>query len=85
MNISTLLVQGMTTAKELESTIVQLGDLALVVLGVHHFLSRLQELQQLATHRRSISVNESCWEDLMLMLHFLDIAKQGNGMNLIAF
>ncbi len=49
--INKLLVDGSSTAKEIESTIGRLGHLALVVLGVHHFLSRLRELQQLATCR----------------------------------
>jgi hypothetical protein len=50
-NINKLLVEGSSTAKELESTIGRLGHLALVVPGIHHFLSRLRELQQLATRR----------------------------------
>ncbi len=75
----------MTTAKELESTIGQLGHLALVVPGVHHFLSRLPELQQRATHRHSIQISDISQDDLTLMLCFLDIAKNGIDMNLIAF
>ncbi len=84
-NINKLLVEGSSTAKELESTIGQLGHLALVVPGVHHFLSSLRELQELATRRRSIRISEDCHEDLLLMLHFLGIAKQGIDMNLVAF
>jgi hypothetical protein len=53
-NINKLIAKRTTTAKELESTIGQLGHLAPVVPGVHQFFSCLQELQQLATHRRSI-------------------------------
>jgi hypothetical protein len=74
-NENKLIAEGMTTAKELESTIGQLGHLVLVVPGVHHILSRLQELQQLATPRRSIQISDVCWDDLTLMLHFLDISK----------
>jgi hypothetical protein len=85
MNINKLLVEGLSTAKELESTIGWLGHLALVVPGVHHFLSRLRELQQLATHRRSIRISKDCHEDLLLVLRFLGIAKQGIDMNLVAF
>jgi hypothetical protein len=59
-NVSKLITKGTTTAKELESTIGQLGHLALVVPGVHHFLSRLRELQQWATHRRSIQISDIC-------------------------
>ena len=81
----TIAQQQTTMAKALESTIGRLGHLALVVPGVHHFLSRLRELQHMATHRQSIQINEPCQADLRLMLHFLDIAKKGISMNLIAF
>jgi hypothetical protein len=84
-NINKLIADGTSTAKELESTIGRLGHLALVVPGVHHFLSHLRELQQLATHRHLIRINKTCWDDLTLMLRFLDIAKNGIDMNLIAF
>ncbi len=83
--INKLLVEGSSTAKELESTIGRLGHLALVVPGVHHFLSRLRELQQLATRRRKIRLSDDCREDLLLMLRFLEIARQGIDMNLVAF
>ncbi len=63
-DVSQLLDDGTTTAKALESTIGCLGHLALVVPGVHHFLSRLQELQHMATHRQSIRINEPCQADL---------------------
>ena len=69
----------------LESTISQLGHLALVVPGVHNFLSRLRDLQQMATHRCSIKINKTCRNDLILMLNFLEITKWGINMNLIAF
>jgi hypothetical protein len=84
-NINKLLIKGSSTTKELESTIFLLGHLALVVPGVHHFLSHLCELQQLAIHCRLISISKDCQEDLLLMLHFLNIAKQGINMNLVAF
>ena len=84
-DVSQLLDNRITTAKALESTIGRLGHLALAVPGVHHFLSRLRELQRMATHRRSIQINEHCQADLRLMLQFLDIAKKGINMNLIAF
>ncbi len=83
--INKLLVEGSSTAKELESTIGRLGHLALDVPGVHHFLSRLRELQQLATRCRSIRLSDDCREDLLLMLWFLEIARQGINMNLVTF
>ncbi len=83
-DVSQLLDDRTTTAKALKSTIGRLGHLTLVVPGVHHFLSRLRELQRMATHGRSIQINEPCQADLRLMLQFLDIAKKGIDMNLIA-
>jgi hypothetical protein len=57
----------------------------LVVPGVHHFLSHLRELQQLATRRRKIRLSNDCRKDLLLVLRFLGIARQGINMNLVAF
>ena len=85
MNVSQLLLNETTTAKELESIIGRLGHLSLVVPGVHNFLSRLRDLQQMAAHRRSINISKTCRTDLTLMLRFLEIAKQGIDMNLIVF
>ena len=76
-DVNHLLAAGTTTAKDLESTIGQLGHLALFVPGAYHFLSRLHKLQQLASHRRSIRISDNCRDDLLLMLRFLDIAKKG--------
>jgi hypothetical protein len=84
-DVNTLLDQGTTTAKKLKLMIGQLGHLALVIPGVHHFLSHLRELQQLATHRRLIHINEPCQEDLKLIFCFLDVAKDGINMNLLVF
>jgi hypothetical protein len=83
--ISQLLIKGLTASKVLKLTISQLGHLALVVLGIHHFLSHLLELQQLATHRCLLCISETCCNDLLLMLCFLNNAKEGIDMNLVAF
>ncbi len=83
--ISQMLVKGSTTAKQLKSMIGQLGHLALVMPGFHHFLSRLRKLQQLATHRCLLRICETCQDNLLLMLCFLDIAKKGIDMNLVVF
>ena len=83
-NVNQLLTTGMTTTKELGSTIGRLGHLALVVLGLYHFLSRLCKLQRLATHCCSIRISDICKNDLLLILCFLSIAKKGINMNIIA-
>jgi hypothetical protein len=85
MDVNQLLAAGKTTTKELESTIGCLGHLILAVPGIYHFLSRLRELQLLATRCHSIRISDICRNDLLLMLQFLDIAKKGIDMNLIAF
>ena len=82
-NVSQLLLNGTTTAKELKSTIGSFGHLTLVVQGVHKFLSCLCDLQQIATHQRSINISETFRNDLILMICFLEIAKQDIDMNLI--
>jgi hypothetical protein len=84
-NISQLLLNGTTTAKELKSTIGCLGHLTLVVPGVHNFLSRLRDLQQMGTHRPSIKISKTCRNNLILMICFLEISKRVIDMNLIAF
>jgi hypothetical protein len=83
--ISQLLVKGSTTTKELKSTISQLGHLALVMPGVHRFLSHLRELQQLATHHCLLCISKTCCDDLLLMLCFSNIAKKDIATNLVAF
>ena len=85
MDVNHLLAAGTPTAKELESTIGQLGHLALVVPGIYHILSHLRKLQQLATHCCLIRISSNGRDDLLFMLQFLDIAKKGIDMNLIAF
>ena len=84
-NISQLLLNETTTAKELESTIGCMGHLALIMPGVHNFHSCLRNLQQMATHCCSINISKTCRNNLILMLSFLEIAKWGIYMNLIAF
>jgi hypothetical protein len=84
-NINQLFSNETTTAKELESTIGHLGHLALVVPGVHNFLSCLRNLQQIATHRHSIKISKTYRSNLILMCWFLNIANRGIDMNLIAF
>ncbi len=83
--ISQVLVERSTTSKQLESIIGQLGHLTLIMPSVHHFLRRLRKLQQPATHRRLLCISKTCQDNLLLMLHFLDIAKKGIDMNLVAF
>ncbi len=76
MDDNQLLAAGMTTTKDLESRIGRLGHLALVVLGIYHFLSHLRELQCLAMHRRATRISNICRNDLLLVFWFLDIAKK---------
>ena len=83
--ISSILEKGVATAKELEKNIGRLVHLGLVLPHVHHFMSRLRELQRRATNRRQVKVTEIYSEDLKLMLFFLKKAKDGIDLNLIAY
>ena len=83
--ISSILGNGVVTAKELEKNIGRLIHLGLVLPYVHHFMSRLRELQRRATNRRQVKVTEIYAEDLKLMLFFLQKAKDGVDLNLIAY
>ena len=55
-HVNQLLVAGLTTAKELKSTIGRLGHLALVVPGVYHFLTP-QPSQQTPTFSHASPCN----------------------------
>ncbi|KAL3811131.1 hypothetical protein ACHAXA_005942 [Cyclostephanos tholiformis] len=83
--INKILTRGTSTAKELETTIGQLGHLSAIMPFVYHFLSRLRNLQRKATNRRTIDIPQDCHDNLNLMLSFLHKAHTGIDMNLIAF
>jgi len=80
-----ILRRGSTTAKELECNIGRWTHLGMILPSVHHFLSRLRDLQRRATNRRSIKLTEACIEDLELMLFFLQRALHGISFNLVAY
>ena len=84
-SIENMILIGKTTAKELERTIGRLVHVGMVLPKIHHFLSRLRDLQWRAINRRSIKINQVCIDDLKLMLFFLDHSKQGIDMNLLAY
>ena len=84
-SISDILSNKVVSAKELEMNIGRLVHLSLVLPFVHHFLSRLRELQRRAKNRRQVKVTEIYAEDLKLMLFFLEKAKNGVSLNQIAF
>ena len=77
--------RGTTTEDELEKNIGRLIHLGMILPRIHHFLSRLRELQWRAKNRRLVKVSDNCLEDLRLMLFFLDEAKAGISFNLIAY
>ena len=81
-----IIISRMTTsAKEMEQNIGQLVHLGFVLLAIYHFLSQLQDLQWQAENRRSIPANTECAKDLLLMLWFLQKAREGIDLNLIAY
>jgi hypothetical protein len=83
--ITDILKRMESTAKELEKNIGRLVHLGMIIPAIHHFLSRLRDLQTRAENRRKIKINEKCAEDLKLMLFFLSEAKRGVSMNFIAY
>jgi hypothetical protein len=74
-----------TSAKELERLVGRMTHLSIIVPSVHHFLSRLRDLQTRAKSRRSIKIDSRCLDDLELMSFFLDKAYSGIDMNIIAY
>ena len=54
----------MVIAVEMRKNIGRLIHLGLVIPSVHHFLSRLSELERRAINRRDIKVTEVYAEDL---------------------
>ena len=66
--ISSILKNRGVTAKELEKNIGRMVHLGPVLPYVHHFMSRLCELQQRAINRRQIKITKYYAKDLKLML-----------------
>ena len=56
-----------------------------IIPAVHHFLSRLRDLQIRARNRRGIKLTDDCRKDLELMLTFLANARSGVDLNTSAF
>jgi hypothetical protein len=83
--IRTMITDGRTTKKALESTIGQLGHVGFVMPWVFHFLSCLRTLLSQTCNKRVIMVSKDCKNNLVLMLKILNKAKGGIDMNLLGF
>ncbi len=83
--IETMIKDGTTTSKMLETNIGQLVHLGMAIPFVHHFMSRLQDLHSTAERQRSVKINGKYLKDLQLMLGFLEMANNGISLNSIAF
>jgi hypothetical protein len=83
--IWTMIANGRTTKKALESTIGQLGHVGFVIPRVFYFLSHLRTLLSQARNKRVITIDENCKNNVVLMLKFLDKSKGGTDMNLLGF
>ncbi len=77
--------QGTTTTKEVESIIGCLGHLRMAIPFVHHFLSRLHDLQVWAKSRQLIPITDNCQRDLELMINIIKIAHNDISMNIIVY
>ncbi len=85
-NLIKLVIQrGTTMTKEVKSIIGRLGHLGMAIPFVHHFLSRLRDLQKRAKSRRSIKINDKCRKDLELIIQIIKIAHDGISMNTIVY
>jgi hypothetical protein len=58
--IKMVIQQGTMTAKEVDSIIGHRGHLGMAIPFVHHFLSRLRNLQVQAKSRQSIPITDNC-------------------------
>jgi hypothetical protein len=85
--INDILSIDKSNAKELETLIGRLGHVGIMLPMVHHFLSRLRELQSKASRNKRwpTKLNAECREDLRLMLQVLAKAHEGIDMNIVAF
>ena len=74
-------------ARTLETTIGRLTHISIIIPSVHHFLSRLRELQVRAerSKQRVISIPQTCISKLILMKRFLQFGHKGISMNQIAY
>eukprot|EP00957_Ditylum_brightwellii_P047026 3570475-Ditylum_brightwellii.AAC.1 len=55
----------------------------MVLLHVHHFMSRLRELFERSKNRKCIKIRGDCLKDLRLMLIYLEKASEGVSLNMI--
>lgn len=59
--------------------------LSVIVPSLHHFLSRIRDLQIRAKARRKIKIDLRCLDNLRLMIFFLDKAHRGINMNIVFY
>ena len=83
--IKEMIANKSTKPKELECNIGRLVHLSMVLPSILHFMSRLRELHTRSLNRSSIKINETCLDDLKLMLRFLSKASEGVDMNMIVY
>ena len=84
-DINNMIQKGETCFSDLDTAIGRFGNVGVLVCPIFHFLSRLREMKNRAKNRRTIKINEKCLKDLRLMLSFLDMARDGINLNLLAF
>ena len=80
-----MLERGESFHKEIEETIGRLVHLGFIIPHVHHFMSRIRELDRRSQSRRRIPITAFYRADFELMLEFLDRARDGVSMNIIAY
>ena len=72
-----MLERGESFHKEIEETIGRLVHLVFTIPHVHHFMSRIRELDRRSQSHRRIQITAFYRADFELMLEFLDRAMDG--------
>ena len=84
-DIGDMIKKKETCFSDLDTAIGRLRNMGLIVCPMFHILSRLRELKERAKNRRLIKISGKSLKDLQLMLSFLELARDGIDLNLLAF
>ena len=80
-----MLERGESFHKKIEETIGRLAHLGFIIPHVHHFMSRIRELDRMSQSRRRIPITAFYRADFELILEFLYLARYGVIMNTIVY
>ena len=84
-DVQRMIKSRVSCASELDTMIGRLGNMGVIIPHIYHFLSRLRLLHKRSKNQRSIKIEDRCINDLKLMLYFLEKAKEGIDLNMLAY